>query len=372
MLVESTPGATATPSRKLRLDVTDTIEDLAAEWSELATAGTALFGTPEFVTAWQATGGSRSALRIVTARDENGVLRIVVPLVLERRGPLRIVRFAGYGVADILGPVTRPEDVGLAIPVMERVLSEAVMDWDVFLGERLRAAVGWAAAPGMVVLRIESNPVVRLSDRPDWEAYLGSLPRRLRSELRHDHRILVERHGLEVRRCTDASTLDRDLGALFGLHALRFGKGSSFAPREAFHRRFAAIALEHGWLRLTVLELDGRPAAARYDFSHGGVHYAYNAGRDPAWSRLSVGLVLRAMTMRTALEEGAATYRFLRGGESYKHRFLATDDPLVTIARSRTWLGRRAVGLGLRLRHRRRVRHLLRALTSQPSRTTRP
>jgi hypothetical protein len=39
-------------------------------------------------------------------------------------------------------------------------------------------------------------------------------------------------------------------------------------------------------------------------------------------------------------------YRFLRGAESYKTRFLTEDDGLVTIGMARTWLGRRVAQVG--------------------------
>jgi CelD/BcsL family acetyltransferase involved in cellulose biosynthesis len=53
--------------------------------------------------------------------------------------------------------------------------------------------------------------------------------------------------------------------------------------------------------------------------------------------------------MEAAFLEGVADYCFLRGNEPYKKRFGTTDDRLVSIARSRSWIGRQAISLGLRL-----------------------
>ncbi len=79
--------------------------------------------------------------------------------------------------------------------------------------------------------------------------------------------------------------LQDDLTVLFALHRARWGEGSPFLRFEAFHREFAAVALERGWLRLWFLELDDRPAAAWYGFRFAGVESYYQAGRDPSAPR---------------------------------------------------------------------------------------
>ena len=130
---------------------------------------------------------------------------------------------------------------------------------------------------------------------------------------------------------------------MFRLHALRWGEGTTEFQREparSFHREFAASALERGWLRLWIAELDGRPAAAWYGFRFGGVDWFYQQGRDPALDRTSVGFVLTVHALREAVRDGMREYRFLLGGEDYKARF-ATDDPgLETFVAPRTLVGR--------------------------------
>jgi CelD/BcsL family acetyltransferase involved in cellulose biosynthesis len=356
--VGSTPHTDTSPS--LRLEDTDSVAALAPEWTALAAPTGDVFATPEWAEAWLEVLGRGAQLRLVTGRDGSGRLRVLVPLVLTRRGPVRIARLVGHGVADIQGPISAPTDADLQQETLDRALHEVVRDWDVFLGERMLAGRGWGTMPGVRVMHREANPILHLSGWPDWDSFLASRSRKLRREIVHDERILTERHGLVVRRTTDPSALAADLDVMFALHRSRFGDESSFAPREAFHRRFAAVALTAGWLRLWILEIDGRPAAARYDFSYGNVYHAYNGGRDPRWSNLSVGLVLRKHTLEAAFAEGATAYRFLRGDESYKGRFGTVDDPLVTVARSGSWLGRRAVDAAYALRKSVRLRRLVR------------
>jgi len=346
------------PAASLRLEVHETFEPLLAEWGSLATASRNVFATSEWARLWWEHFGQSARLQLVAARLPGGQLVGIVPLMVARLGPARVARFIGHREGDLLGPIHAVTGDAWGPALLQRALTEAVADWDLFLGERLPGSATWSA-PGTAELRREANPVLPLSRWPTWDAYVVALSRKLRYELRHDEQSLAERHRVEFRLTRDPARLSSDLDVVFTLHRARWGEGrSSFAPREAFYRRFAALALERGWLRLWVLEVDGRPVAARYDFEFAGVYNAYNAGRDPAWNKAGVGLVLRAHTMREAWANGVAEYRFLRGGEPYKKRFLTEDAGLVTMARARTWLGRWVTGAGALLKDRPRLRRL--------------
>src|SRR5262249_6369974 len=145
-----------------------------------------------------------------------------------------------------------------------------------------------------------------------------------RQEVGRRERRLQREHRLAFRLSDDPQRLQSDLDTLFALHPAVRAR-TEFGP-ESFPREFAEGALGRGWLRLWLLELDGRPAAVWYGFRFGGVETYYQAGRDPAADRLSVGFVLLVHTIRSAFEDGVREYRFGRGAESYKYRF-ASDDP---------------------------------------------
>ncbi len=154
---------------------------------------------------------------------------------------------------------------------------------------------------------------------------------------------------MEFRLAAEADRLQRDLDVLFDLHSARGGDQASHAlaeARAAFQRDFAARALERGWLRLWFLELEGKPVAAWYGFRCGGVESYYQAGRDPAWDHASVGFILLAHSIRSALEDGMREYRFLRGGEAYKDRFTDDRGELETFVVARGLRGNAAAGAG--------------------------
>jgi CelD/BcsL family acetyltransferase involved in cellulose biosynthesis len=99
-------------------------------------------------------------------------------------------------------------------------------------------------------------------------------------------------------------------------------------------------------LRLWLVEADGIPVAAKYNFRFGAAELSYQAGRDPHWRGVSLGLVNVANAMRAAFEEGVREYRFLRGSERYKFRFPVVDAGLHTVARGSGALGRTALAAG--------------------------
>jgi CelD/BcsL family acetyltransferase involved in cellulose biosynthesis len=160
-----------------------------------------------------------------------------------------------------------------------------------------------------------------------FDAWYASRSANFRQTSGRRERRLAREHRV-VFRMTDASDpLDEHLDTFFALHDARWaGRGGSLALPVAgrpFHRAFAAAALEHGWLRLWRLEVDGVPAASWYGWHFGERYCYYQSGFDPTREHESVGTVLLLHTMRHAAAEGARVYDMLWGDEPYKFR-LAT------------------------------------------------
>ena len=297
-----------------------------------------VFATWEWADAWWHHFGDGLRQSIALGRDEDGRPLAVLPLCVRGPRPLRLGRFIGYGPADELGPVCAQEDLQAGVQALARSAGE--LEWDVLLAERLapgHGAVGRA-------LRCESSPVIA-APPGGWEEYLAGRSRNLRSQLRRKERALEREHGLSFRFADDPARLEKDMQTLFRLHRARWseeGSGALSGTRAAFHHDFAAVALERGWLRLWLAEVDGHPVAAWYGFRFGDAESYYQSGRDPAWDRSSVGLVLLGHTVRAAMEDGMREYRLLRGGEAYKDRFATAHPEVETVVLGRGAGGRAA------------------------------
>src|SRR5207247_1471910 len=126
---------------------------------------------------------------------------------------------------------------------------------DIFVADALPQAEGWSGRLGAVVHGTESSPVLRLAQQ-SWEDFLQARSANFREQVRRRERSLAKQ-GLRFRFCESRDRLQRDLDVLFALHRRRWGDSvSEFTRRETFHREFAAVAFERGWLRLWFLELN--------------------------------------------------------------------------------------------------------------------
>ena len=318
------------------------LERARAVWAGLAEPTGNLFATFEWGEAWcrHLLGGRE--LHLLTCRRDDGSAFALLPLVASRRRPLRVVKFVGDGPADRLGPLCAPEDR----PAAARALGRSLRDLraDLLVGDAMPVDEGWEGLLGGTPLRREANPVLATEGR-SWDEFLASRSRNFREQVRRRERKLGKEHDLRFRLSDEPDRLDDDMRTLFALHDARWGgNADTFAgPRAAFHLDFARAALERGWLRLWLLELDGEAAAAWYGFRYDGCEWYYQMGRDPRRDRQSVGFVLLCHTMRDAFDAGVREYRLLRGDEEYKDRFATHDPALATVAVARTPAGRAAI-----------------------------
>ena len=98
------------------------------------------------------------------------------------------------------------------------------------------------------------------------------------------------------------------------------GKSDAFHESElvAFHRQFAPLAGERGWLRLYTLRLNHQPAASLYGFFYRGKFCFYQSGFDPVYAKHSVGLLAMGLSIQEAIAENATEFDLLHGNETYK------------------------------------------------------
>lgn len=348
-----------TGSAGLELVSVESLDAVREEWVPLADRTQNVFATWEFASIWWRHFGRGRPLLVAMCRSRDGRLVAILPLYRWTTRPLAVVRFLGHGAGDQLGPVCAPDDLARARDALATFLERRA--WHVFIGEHLPGDEGWSASLGAAVLTREGSPVLRFGGA-SWDDFLASRSSNFRQQVRRRERALTSGHAVRFRIADDPARLPGDLDALFALHAARWpGRKTDFLAREAFHREFAACALERGWLRLWLLEADGQTVAAWLGFRFGGVESYYQAGRDPAWDHASVGFVLLVHSIREAARDGADEYRFLLGGEEYKHRFASEDPGLETVALTRGAVGRAALASAVAGR---RLRRALRARTS--------
>jgi CelD/BcsL family acetyltransferase involved in cellulose biosynthesis len=325
--------------------IVEPVEDLTAlreEWQPLGERTGNLFATWEWNSTWWTQLGRGRRLVSAAVRDDAGALVGILPAyVAVTAGPLRLVRLLGHGQGDRLGPICLPGDRGRVATAVRATLRRKPWAGALVLAEQLPAEERWGEALRARPVVREASPVLDLTTR-DWDEFLAGRSTSLRKQVRYQERRLARDHDVRFRLIERAEELPAALDALFALHGTRWGaeRTTGYAATQSFHRAFAACAFERGWLRLWLLEFDGRAVAAWHGFRFGGADWHYQSGRDPSWDRYSVGAVLLAHTIRDCVQAGLARYLFLRGDEPYKLRFATADHGLESVALGAGALGR--------------------------------
>ena len=162
---------------------------------------------------------------------------------------------------------------------------------------------------------------------PTWDEYLAGLSKKDRHELRRKIRRLDRAGQVGWRVCESPDEVRGMMSDFLRLHRASSPDKAVFMTdeREAFFMDAAEAAAQLGHLSLGVAALDGQPVASCLGFDYGGAYLLYNSGYDPAYSRLSVGIVSKALAIQGAIEAGKGVFDFLRGSEDYKYRLGGQD-----------------------------------------------
>ena len=271
----------------------------------------------------------------------------------------KAVFFGASYHADYATVLARPADMpAVAIAVAEALAGDAAAGdqhpepWDVIDLRRLRcgdpaadelevAFGGRSAADGWTVVREREEvcPVLDLAPGLGFEGYLGTIGKKERHEVRRKIRRAEAGGEVRLERSMDPIA---DLDEFVDLHQRKWGANGLFPPTpggsqsRAFFRGLFEHCAPDGLLTLQFLAVGGRRIAAGVWFDDGETLYFYNAGVDPDARDLSPGVLLVARSIEMALKAGRSRFDFLRGDESYKYGWGATDVPIQRLLVVRT------------------------------------
>jgi CelD/BcsL family acetyltransferase involved in cellulose biosynthesis len=216
--------------------------------------------------------------------------------------------------------------------------------WDVVDLRRLRcgdpAADALAAALGaremregwtLNVEREDVCPVVDLSHSTDIEAFLSTLGKKQRHEIRRKVRRAQAVGEIRLEESADPVV---DLEAFIGLHQKRWRSEGLFpdtpggAQSRVLFRRLFELYGPGGALRLSFLSVAGRRIGAGIHFETQDGYLFYNAGVDLEARDLSPGVLMIHAYVSRAIAAGVTRFDFLRGDEPYKYDWGAVDEPV--------------------------------------------
>ena len=301
---------------------------LRRHWDGLLAASGANnpFLTFEWLNAWWANLGGNARLQTIAVWSDNELIAIAPLMSTRSPGWFTRLEFLGSGHAgsDYLDLIVRRGRESEALDSLADFIAskrqtlrlEHVPETSLaaHVARRLQDC-GWTTS----IVANGICPVIDLGGHT-WESYLAARGRAHRANVRRRLRALGD---MSLERVTTDAQRDEALSALFAFHEWRFSaQGGSTAfltpALRAFHQDATRQALERGWLRMYVLRLNGVPAAVMYGFAYNGQFYFYQHGFDERYRNQSIGLVLMALTIRAAFDEGLHTFDMLWGAEPYK------------------------------------------------------
>ena len=158
-----------------------------------------------------------------------------------------------------------------------------------------------------------------------WEEYLSRLKRKYRKELKRKIKRL-ETVGYQV-------TQEDNLAEFVRLNRLSDPAKKKFMsePMERFFKDVYRAKIPGWQTSLSFLKIEDKYAAGIMSFESDDEWWLYNSGYDPAFSYYSVGLLLKALSIKQAIEAGKKKYDFLRGKERYKYELGAKNLQLYQI-----------------------------------------
>ena len=153
-----------------------------------------------------------------------------------------------------------------------------------------------------------------------WDEYLSLLNKKNRHELRRKIRRMDSQTDWKWYSLSEPTEVNERLGEFIKLmRQSRPDKDEFMTPeRERFFYNITQRMSELGLLQLYFLHMDGVTVATSLCFDYGGSRLLYNSGYDPEYAYYSVGLLLNAMCLKDAIEQGLTYFDFLRGPEPYK------------------------------------------------------
>jgi CelD/BcsL family acetyltransferase involved in cellulose biosynthesis len=323
------------------LTIRDELDATAEEWNELLNASQAntIFLTWEWMTTWLDTVYPDAHICIIMVRDSKGQLVAVAPFYFSE---LRLLGTIKYKCLRVIGDCQSGAEYGDVIvrtgfeKSAMSVVSQALMDnkkqWDCIFFTNVP---GWTDASQRITNMCSQQKFIihertikfSMSSIPEThDAFLKSLSRNRRKQIKEKTHQLEKRHDVEFVSCAPPEELPELLSHLFELHRKRWesvGQKGSFVrrpPMQRFYEQFAPVALREGWLRLYALRLDGVVKAIQYGYAYNQAFHQLQEGFDPKILK-GLGNVLRNQVFQACIKEGLQEYDNLGGFTEHKRRW---------------------------------------------------
>jgi CelD/BcsL family acetyltransferase involved in cellulose biosynthesis len=325
----------------LRLAVDRSAQPLEAEWREFeCRTPVSVYQTFDWIDCWieAATAPQKIRPAIVSIRHDDGALAAILPLGVERIGPIRVARFLGGDHANIRMGLFEPDfAAGLsadkAILLLVRI-GRAIGGVDLFDLDAQPVRFDGVANPlaGLPTASQARCDVGTMKLGPDFAAVLAAHRGAKKNKKRRwQENTLAPVGGARLIRAGSEAEASRMLEDYFAQKAEWFrsnGIADSFAePGVAdFFRALSArrwSGRQSSVIELDAVEIDGGVRAILGSGTHAGRMSGYFMSvANDEWRRVSPGELMLFEVISASCRRGVTSFDLGRGDERYKASWL--------------------------------------------------
>lgn len=317
---------------------------LGEEWNNLLSKSSSnnIFSSFEWLYTWWEYFKDKKEMLILTVLARNCELIGTAPLMVTKRKLLGItflreMRFIGDGYSDYADFICLAGKEKEVLTVVFDYLENNHKNWDSIVLDEIPET---SPTLGIIENLMKSKkydfevtvqstcPYIKLSK--SWKSYESTLSKKMRQNTVYCIRRLDREFDFRVRVIDSEEALEDAIRTYIELHQKRWRKvemPGTFANKK-FSQFFKDVLhkfYEKGWLRLSLLYLDGEATAAISNFRYCSRTYYYGMGFDPDFKKYSLGHVLISFSIKYSIESNDKEFDFLRGEEEYKYRWNAID-----------------------------------------------
>lgn len=308
---------------------------IAADWKKLQslTEKSHIFSTFEFSQLWWQHFGSGATLRLCAIKNGDRLIGIA-PLQVRDD----VVQLVGStNVCDYLDFLVEPDQVSFFFENLFRQLKNEGLT-QLELGPlRPDSTVvtylnGVTDRSDLAITTVQEDVTYELQLPDNWDSYFDMLDTKQRHELRRKIRRVAELGDYRYSTLNAADAKDMDV-FLNLFRVSREDKQAFLTPEiENYFRELVRVAAVHGWLELNLMNIGSSAIAATLCFCYKDRTYLYNSGYAPEYREFSVGLVSKALGIKTSIENKRKVYDFLKGNEVYKQHLGGKEIPLYHVS----------------------------------------
>jgi CelD/BcsL family acetyltransferase involved in cellulose biosynthesis len=320
------------PVTFFRIRVAHDLAEFADLWPRTDRCGLAhcyVFQCADILQVWCDTIGRawRTRAIFVAVFDDIGRPMLLIPLCIERRRGIRMLRFIDGGLSDYNAPILFEPTRTWGRETLERLwreLIEVLPPFDIAMFDKMPADICGVPNP-LVSLRgtPSAEAAHSTSITSGWKEYAAKhLPHKNNS--RYQRRRLAQLGLLAFKVAETPADRQRILRAAMRQKSRRFIEttGVNYLDRPGYRQYYTTMTERFAWpgpLLIAALELDGKILSA-------GWHFIFNrrfvffltSYEGDEWKRFSPGRLLLEDLLEWSFSNGITVFDFTFGDENYK------------------------------------------------------